>query len=443
MSEQFTALIMAAGQGTRMRSSVPKVLHPVAGKPMVQWVIEAAQGAGAARTLCVTRPGDGVAEGLQGGVEVVEQVEGEGTGSAVLAARERLDPDETIVVLSADHPLVGEDLIEELLASHRRESAAATILTSTQLDPAGYGRIERGDEGSVKRIVETKHTDSLPPHVLDIREVNVGTYAFSAGDLMAALDEVGQERGEVYLTGVFPVLADAGKRVATHTTEDTLSALGINSRVALMEAERVVQQRLMRDHAAAGVTFLAPQTTYLDADVQIGADTVIGPGVTIRSGTTIGTNCELRHAYLEACEVHDGVTIGPFAYLRPGTIVREGAKVGTFVELKNADIGPGAKVPHLSYLGDAEVGEGANVAAGNITANYDGFEKHRTTIGKRAKTGIHSSFVAPVHIGDEAYTGAGSVIREDVPDGALGITSAEQKNVEGYAKRKAEEKGKG
>jgi bifunctional UDP-N-acetylglucosamine pyrophosphorylase / glucosamine-1-phosphate N-acetyltransferase len=442
VAEQFTALIMAAGHGTRMRSSVPKVLHPVAGKPMVHWVIEAARAAGAGRVMCVTRPGDGVAEGLIEGVEAVEQLEGEGTGAAVLAARERLDPAETVVVLSADHPLVDENLIEELLASHRREWAAATILTTTQLDPAGYGRIERSPNGSVQRIVETKNTDSLPPHVLDIREVNIGSYAFAAGDLMASLAEVEPEEGEVYLTGVFPVLAAAGKRVATHRTDDTLSALGVNSRVALMQAERIAQGRIVRAHAVNGVSFLAPETTYLDADVEIGEDTVIGPGVTLRAGTRIGKGCEVRHAYLEGCEVHDEVTIGPFAYLRPGTVVREGAKVGTFVELKNADIGRGVKVPHLSYLGDVEVGDEANVAAGNITANYDGFDKHRTTIGKRAKTGVNNSFVAPVHIGDEAYTGAGSVIREDVPDGALGITSAEQKNVEGYAKRKAEEKGK-
>jgi bifunctional UDP-N-acetylglucosamine pyrophosphorylase / glucosamine-1-phosphate N-acetyltransferase len=213
-------------------------------------------------------------------------------------------------------------------------------------------------------------------------------------------------------------------------------------------------------HATAGVTFLDPGTTYVEAAVEIGEDTVVGPGVTLGGATRIGRGCEVgpqctlmgarlgdevsvRHAYLQECEVLDRATIGPFAYLRPGAVVREGAKVGTFVELKNADIGAGAKVPHLSYLGDAEVGEGSNVAAGNITANYDGFEKHRTVIGKRAKTGVDTSFVAPVRVGDDAYTGAGSVIREDVPDGALGITSADQKNVEGYAKRKEKEKGKG
>ena len=459
MAEQLTVLIMAAGHGTRMRSSVPKVLHPVAGKPMVHWVIEAARGAGAGRILCITRPGDGVAEGLLEGVEAVEQTEGEGTGSAVLAARERLADDETVIVLSADHPLVGATLIGDLLAAHRREWAAATILTTKELDPAGYGRIVRSPDGSVQSIVETKNTDGLSPAVLAIGEVNVGTYAFNAGALLAGLEQVEPEDGEVYLTGVFPVLAAGGKRVATHTTKDTLSALGVNSRVALMEAERLAQRRLVEAHAVAGVTFLSPATTYLDASVEIGEDTVIGPGVTLGGPTKIGAGCEVgphatligatlgsevtvRHAYLQECQVMDGVTIGPFAYLRPGTVVREGVKIGTFVELKNSDIGPGARVPHLSYLGDADVGEGANVAAGNITANYDGFDKHRTTIGKRAKTGVDTSFVAPVNIGDDAYTGAGSVIREDVPGGALGITSSEQQNVEGYAERKAKEKGK-
>jgi bifunctional UDP-N-acetylglucosamine pyrophosphorylase / glucosamine-1-phosphate N-acetyltransferase len=456
MAERFTVLIMAAGRGTRMRSSVPKVLHPVAGKPMVHWVIEAARGAGADRVLCVTRPGDGVADGLPEGAEVVEQTKGEGTGSAVLAARERLDDGETVVVLSADHPLVSTELIAELLAAHRREWAAATLLTTTDLDPAGYGRIVRSPDGSVQRIVETKHTDGLSQQELAIREVNIGSYAFNAGELCRALDGVEPKDGEIYLTAVIPVLVAGGKRVATHLTDDTLSALGVNSRVALMEAEGIAQRRIVEAHASNGVTFLAPQTTYLDADVEIGEDTVIGPGVTLGGPVRIGRSCEVgpqatligarlgddvfvAHSYLVDCEVQDGASVGPFAYLRPGTVVREGAKVGTFVETKNADIGRNTKVPHLSYIGDAEVGEDSNIAAGNITANYDGFEKHRTVIGKRVKTGVDTSFVAPVNVGDDAYTGAGSVITDDVPEGALGIARPEQKNVEGYSERKEKE----
>jgi bifunctional UDP-N-acetylglucosamine pyrophosphorylase / glucosamine-1-phosphate N-acetyltransferase len=458
MAQPFTVLIMAAGLGTRMRSAAPKVLHPVCGRPMVQWVIDAARQAGAGKVVCVTRPDDGVAVGLPEDVETAEQREGEGTGSAVLAAGNRLDEGSTVVVLSGDHPLVSKEVIEGLLAAHGDGRAAATILTTEDLDPAGYGRILRRPDGSVERIVETKHTQGLGPEVLGIREVNLGTYAFSVDELIPALEAVAPENGEVYLTGVFPVFNERGRPIATHATNETSSALGVNTRVDLMEAERIAQLRLIEQHALAGVTFLSPGTTSLDVDVEIGQDTTIAPGVTLKGSTRIGGRCEVgphttaidatlgqdvtvAHSYLVDCEVHDGATIGPFTYLRPGAVVREGAKVGTFVEVKNSDIGPGAKVPHLSYIGDADVGEEANVAAGNITANYDGFEKHRTKIGKRAKTGVDTSFVAPVSVGDDAYTGAGSVIAEDVPDGALGISRPEQTNVEGYAERVEKERG--
>jgi bifunctional UDP-N-acetylglucosamine pyrophosphorylase / glucosamine-1-phosphate N-acetyltransferase len=451
MAEAFRVLIMAAGKGTRMRSSVPKVLHPVAGRPMVEWVIRAARDAGAGRVLCVVRPGDGVANGLPGDVEVAEQGEGEGTGAAVLAARDALG-DGTVVVLSGDHPLVSAEVVGGLVERHRREGAGATLLTTDRLDPAGYGRIVRDDGGAVERIVETKHPEDVPPDELAIREINVGAYAFEAGGLIGALDRVGEEHGERYLTAVFPVLRAAGERIAAHLTHDTRSALGINDRAALMEAERLARRQILERLALAGVTFLSPDSTTIDAGVEIGADTVVGPGVTLRGATTVGESAELgpyvtavdavlgdgvsaAHAYLVGCEVRDRASIGPFAYLRPGSVIGEGAKVGTYVEVKNSEVGRGAKVPHLTYLGDADVGEEANIAAGNITANYDGFQKHRTKIGKRVKTGVHSSFVAPVSVGDGAYIGAGSVITEDVPEGALGISRPEQKNVEGYAER--------
>jgi bifunctional UDP-N-acetylglucosamine pyrophosphorylase / glucosamine-1-phosphate N-acetyltransferase len=456
MAEQFTVLIMAAGLGTRMRSSVPKVLHPVCGRPMVQWVIEAAREAGAERVVCVTRPGDGVAEGLPADVEVAEQTGGEGTGAAVLAARDRLVGDAPVVVLSGDHPLVSRELIEKLLNAHRSERAAATVLTTDQLDPTGYGRVVRSPDGSVEQIVETKTLDGLSPSLLSIREINIGTYAFDATELLAALEDVELQNGERYLTGAIPVLRSRGGRIATHLTDDTLSAMGVNTLVDLMEAERLAQRQLIDVHALAGVSFTAPWSVSLDAGVELGPDTVIGQGVTIKGATRVGEGCEIGphttivdselgdrvtvpHSYLLECEVHDGVSIGPFAYLRPGAIVREGAKVGTFVEVKNSDVGRGAKVPHLTYLGDAEVGEESNIAAGNITANYDGRRKHRTKIGKRVKTGVNTSFVAPVDVGDRAYTGAGSVITDDVPEGALGISRPEQKNVEGYTDRVEEE----
>ena len=458
MSERFTVLVMAAGRGTRMRSSVPKVLHPICGKPMVEWVIDAAREAGASRLICVTRPGDGVAEGLPEGVEVAEQRRGEGTGAAVLAAREAVGDSGTVVVLSGDHPLVTTALIESLVASHRREEAVATILTTTELDPAGYGRIVRDADGTVERIVETKHTEGRGADELAIREINLGTYAFEAGDLWSALDEVQEERGERYLTGVFPVLGERGSRVVSHLTPDVAIAIGVNDRVGLMDADRVAQRTILERHARAGVSFLAPETIRVEAGVRIGEDTTIGPGVALRGRTTVGPGCAIGpqttitdttigagvvvlHSFLVEATVESRASVGPFAYLRPGAHIGERAKIGTFVEVKNSEIGANAKVPHLSYLGDTDVGEGANVAAGNITANYDGFAKHRTAIGKGAKTGVNASYVAPVSVGEGAYIAAGSVITEDVPAGALGISRPDQKNVEGYAERVEKERG--
>jgi bifunctional UDP-N-acetylglucosamine pyrophosphorylase / glucosamine-1-phosphate N-acetyltransferase len=455
MTDQFTALIMAAGLGTRMRSETPKVLHRVCGKPMVQWVIDAAWAAGAARVVCVVRPGDGVAAGLPDAVEVAEQRDGEGTGAAVLAARDAVGPG-PLVVLSGDHPLVTAGHIAGLIRKHREAGAGATILTTDQLDPTGYGRIVRGAAGAVERIVETKYTEGVPPADLAIREVNLGTYVFEAPGLFAALERVGLESDERYLTGVIPVLQGDGERIATHITQDATVAIGINDRAGLMAAEEVAQRRILEDHALRGVTFLHPGTTRVEAGVTIGADTSIGPGVSLLGETRVGAGCEIGphttliacrvgdgarvvHAYATEAELHEETTIGPFAYLRPGTVVRAGAKIGTFVEVKNSDIGEGAKVPHLSYIGDADVGERSNIGASTITANYHAGKKHRTKLGKSAKTGVHTSLVAPVDVGDRAYTGAGSVINEDVPEGALGIARAKQSNVEGYADRVEED----
>ena len=453
MAERFTALIMAAGKGTRMRSRLPKVLHPVCGRPMVEWVIEAARGAGASRVVCIARPGDGVADGLPGDVDLAEQREGEGTGAAVLAAEGHLAGDQPVVVLSGDHPLVQPELIEGLVAAHVAQGAAATMLTTEELDPTGYGRVVRGGDGSVERIVETKYPERVPPEELAIREINIGTYAFEPRELIEALKAVQlDENGERYLTGVFPLLRERDRKVAAHRTDDVSSAFGINSRVELMEAERLARRRILQGHALAGVTFQSPESTSVDAGVQIGQDTTVGPGVTLRGRTRVGAGCELGpqttaidaaigdgarvpHSYLVECQVRDGAVIGPFAYLRPGTVVHEGAKVGTFVEIKNSQVGAGAKVPHLSYIGDADVGEGANLGASTITANYDGRRKHRTKLGRDAKTGVHTSLVAPVDVGDRAYTAAGSAITEDVPDEALGVARPRQRNVEGYADR--------
>lgn len=457
MATDLTVLIMAAGHGTRMRSRTPKVLHPICGRPMLMWVVAAAREAGADRVVCVTRPGMGVAEALGdgAGVEVAEQVEGEGTGAAVLAARAQLEQAETAVILSGDHPLISAGTIHELVSTHAREGAAATILTTDQLDPAGYGRVIRSADGGVDRIVETKHPEDATPEELAVTEIAGGSYAFAAGDLLEALDAVPEERGERYLTAVVPLLRENGKRLVPYLTPDTLGLFGVNNRADLMEAEALARRRLLIEHALNGVTFSAPDTIAIDAGVEIGEDTVVGPGVSLHGATRIGSGCRIgphstiadatigdnasvTHSVLTECTVGDAATIGPFAYLRPGAEIAEGAKVGTFVEVKNSHIGAGAKVPHLSYVGDADIGEGTNLGASTITANYDGKRKHRTTIGKGVKTGIHTSLVAPVTVGDEAYTGAGSVISKNVPDGALGISRPPQKTIEGWAERDQE-----
>jgi bifunctional UDP-N-acetylglucosamine pyrophosphorylase / glucosamine-1-phosphate N-acetyltransferase len=431
------ALIMAAGHGTRMRSARPKVLHEVCGRPMLAWVVDAARGAGADRVVAVVRSDSGVGESVGDGVELAEQREGEGTAAAVDAARERLAGDETILLLSGDHPLVTSQLLRGLVEAHAREGADATILTTEDLDPTAYGRIVRDKKGRVAEIIETKDETKVSPEELEIREVNLGTYVFKGSALFDALERIEPAaNGERYLTAVFPLLDS----VAAHATDDISSAAGVNDRADLMAIEEVAQARIIDEHARAGVTFRAPGTVVVDAGVEIGEDTLIEAGVTLKGSTKVGSGVSIANAYVVDAEIGDGATIGPFAYLRPGTVVGENAKIGTFVETKNANIGAGAKVPHLSYLGDAEVGEEANVAAGNITANYDGFTKSRTKIGKRAKTGVNNSFIAPVTVGDDAYTGAGSVIGEDVPDGALGISRPEQKNVEGYAERAKQRK---
>ena len=455
MAESFTVLIMAAGHGTRMHSQLPKVLHRVCGKPMVQWVADAAREAGAERVLCVVRPGGGVAEMLPDGIEPVEQHEGEGTAAAVLAARGTIESG-SLVILSGDQPLVTAEQIAGLRAAQHAEGAAATLLTTDQLDPAGYGRIVRDGDGRFKEIVETKRTEGLPSAVLAIREVNLGTYAFDAAALFTALDEVGLTDGELYLTGALPALMSRGRLVTTHATDDPAVALGVNDRVGLMQVEESAQRRILEAHARAGVTFLQPATTRVEAHVTIGEDSTIGPGVSLLGSTRVAEGCEIgphatlqdtsvgpgasvKQAYVVESEIGAEALIGPFSYLRPGTVVGEGAKVGAFVEVKNSNIGAGAKVPHLSYLGDTDVGEQANLGASTITANYDGRKKHRTKIGKSAKTGVHTSLVAPVDVGDRSYTGAGSVITGDVPEGALGIARERQKNVEGYADRVEED----
>jgi bifunctional UDP-N-acetylglucosamine pyrophosphorylase/glucosamine-1-phosphate N-acetyltransferase len=445
-----TVLILAAGQGTRMRSSTPKVLHELCGAPMVLWPVRAALAAGAGRVVVVDSPARALEPVLPEGVGLVVQPVPNGTGGAVVAAIAQLDSerseseqlgspaDAPVLVLSGDVPLLGAQEIRGLAEAHERSGAAATIVTSVLEDPSGYGRVVRDAAGAVLRVVETKESGDAAPEDLEIREVNAGIYAFDAQALKGALPRLSTDNAqrELYLPQVLDLLRAAGLTVAAHVLEDPTSMLGVNDRVALAHVRKLAQEAIHRRHMLAGVDIVNPQATVIDVDVQIGQDTVIEPFTTIRGGSRIGAGCTIRSSYLIDCLLEDGVSVGPFAYLRPAATLRAGAKVGTFVEVKNSDIGPAAKVPHLSYIGDADVGERTNLGAGTITANYDGQHKHRTKIGKRVHGGVDTSFVAPVTVGDDAYTAAGSVLTEDVPPGALAVARAKQKNLEGYAERR-------
>jgi bifunctional UDP-N-acetylglucosamine pyrophosphorylase / glucosamine-1-phosphate N-acetyltransferase len=428
-----------------MRSKTPKVLHELCGRPMVLWPVHAALEAGAEKVVVVDSPQRALAEVLPEGVELAVQPSSNGTGGAVVAALAQLgsglDDGATVIVLSGDVPLVSAEAIRGLAEVHTRGDAPATMVTTTLDDPTGYGRVVRGSGGLVERVVETKADGDASAQELEIKEVNTGIYAFDASALKAALPRLNADnaQGELYLPQVLDVLTADGQTVVAHVIEDHRLVLGVNDRVALAHLRKLAQQTINEQHMRAGVSILDPAATVIDVGVEIGQDTVIEPFSTIKGHTSIGAGCTVKHSYLVDCLLEDGVSVGPFAYLRPGAILRKGAKAGTFVEIKNSDIGPGAKVPHLSYIGDADVGEGTNLGASTITANYDGANKHRTTIGKRVRSSVHVSFVAPVTVGDDAYTGAGSVIGEDIPPGALGMARARQTNKDGYAQRRKDE----
>jgi bifunctional UDP-N-acetylglucosamine pyrophosphorylase/glucosamine-1-phosphate N-acetyltransferase len=447
---------MAAGKGTRMRSSLSKMLHPVCGRPMVAWPILAAREAGAGRVAVIVSPGQDISAGLPGEVELVEQPQPDGTGGAVRAAQSLIEESETVLVLSGDVPLISTAVIAELLAAHEATDAAATMLTIELDDPGSYGRVVRGEGGAVERVVEAKAGGDADPGQLAIREVNAGTYAFDAAPLAAALATLSNDnaQGEYYLPDVFPALRDAGHAVAAHVAEDIAVTMGVNNRVDLAAVETEARRRLLEAHMLAGVTIVDPASTWVDAGVEIDADARIEPGTTLQGETSIGAHAvvgplttlidssvgvesSVIRSYLVECEVRDGCSVGPFAYLRPGAILDAGAKAGTFVEIKNSHVGKSAKVPHLTYLGDADVGAGSNIGAGTITANYDGFRKSRTVIGVDVRIGVDTMLIAPVEVGDSAYTGAGAVIKDDVPQGALGVSENAQRNIDGYAAEKA------
>ncbi len=439
-----------------MRSQMPKMLHPVCGRPMVAWPILAAREAGAGRVAAIVSPGHDISAGLPDGVETVEQPEPDGTGGAIRAANSLIEEAETVLVLSGDVPLISTATIAALLAAHEASEAAATMLTIELDDPGAYGRVVRTADGDVEKVVEAKAAGDADASQLAIREINAGTYAFDAAPLAAALAGLSNDnaQGEYYLPDVFGAMRAAGRTVAAHLTDDLAVTMGINNRVQLAEVEAEARRRLLEAHMLAGVTVVDPASTWIDAGVEIGQDARIEPATSLLGATKVGAGAAVGplstaidseigaeavvlRSHVEGSRIGDGATVGPFAYLRPGTVMEAGSKAGASVEIKNSHIGKGAKVPHLSYVGDADVGAGSNLGAGTITANYDGFNKNRTTIGRDVRVGVDTMLIAPVEVGDSAYTGAGAVIKDDVPEGALAVSENAQRNIDGYAADKA------
>ena len=436
---ELAAVVLAGGMGTRMRSSTPKHLHPLLGRRLVDWVVEAGRALDPARLVVVTSPGY---EDAFDGVDVAVQPTPRGTGDALAAAREALGEHVgDLLVLSGDAPLLRPESLNELLETHRREGAAATVLTFRRPDPGSYGRILRGEDGSVRAIVEA--TDAGPEE-LAIDEVNSSIYVFRADAVWPALErlEPANAQGELYLTDAVRLLVDAGERVAAHEAGDRFEPEGVNTRVEFAAAAAALRDRINEVHMLAGVTIVDPATTWIDPTVQLAADAVVEPFTVLNGRTTVGEGARVGpHVVAVDTEIGPRVAVGPFCYLRPGTVLEADAKAGTFVEIKNSRVGEGTKVPHLSYIGDADIGEGTNVGAGNITANFPhkpGLPKNRTTIGRNVRTGVQNAFVAPIEIGDGAWVAAGSVLTRDVPPGALAVARARQENKEGYAKRGAD-----
>jgi bifunctional UDP-N-acetylglucosamine pyrophosphorylase/glucosamine-1-phosphate N-acetyltransferase len=416
MADELAAVVMAAGIGTRMKSATPKHLHPILGRRMVDWVVEAARGAGADRLVVVASP---QTSGLLADVEIAVQEEPRGTGDAVRCARAALDGFEgDVLVLSGDVPALRAETIRTLVETHRTTGAAATVLSFEPEDAGAYGRIVRDGDGRLARIVEARDAS---PEELALGEVNSGIYVFRAGKLWPAVErlEANNAQGELYVTDTLGLLVAGGESCAVQLADDAFEAEGVNTRVELALAAASLRDRINEGHMLAGVTIVDPATTWIEAGVEIEPDVVVHPFTVIRGGVRIEAGAE----------------IGPFAYVRAVSVIGEGAKIGTFVEVKNAAVGTGAKIPHLSYVGDAEVGDGTNVAAGNITANFPhepGEPKGRTKIGRNVRTGVDTVFDAPVEIGDDVWIAAGSVITDDVPPGSLAGFPPRQMTKEGW-----------
>lgn len=449
MSNRY-AIILAAGQGTRMRSKLYKVLHPVCGKPMVQHVIDHVKSLNINDIVTIVGHGAEKVKAQLGDSSMYAlQEEQLGTAHAVMQAKEMLAGKEgTTIVVCGDTPLIKGETMEALFRHHEETSAKATILTARAEDPTGYGRIIRNEQALVERIVEHKDASESER---EINEINTGTYCFDNKALFEALENVGNDnvQGEYYLPDVIEILKEQGETVSAYVTDSFEETLGVNDRVALSEAERIMKKRINETHMRNGVTLIDPANTYIGSDVKIGADTIVFPGTTLSGETVIGSDCKIGpNTEINNCEIGDQsvirqscafdskigseVNIGPFAHIRPQSEIHDEVKIGNFVEIKKAAFGKGSKASHLSYIGDAEVGSDVNIGCGSITVNYDGKNKFLTKIEDGAFIGCNSNLVAPVTVGKGAYVAAGSTITEDVPGEGLAIARARQVNKEDY-----------
>ncbi len=459
MENPLSVIVLAAGEGVRMRSGLPKVLHRLCGKPMLRILLDTLEGLSPRRLLLVIGHGaDMVKETIGPGYEYILQEEQLGTGHAVMVTEKFLEPDDVnLLIMAGDVPLVTKDTLEGFTRFFLEKRGDAALITMEPEDPSGYGRILRDSSGEVRGIVEEEDASR---EEIAIKEVNASIYIFRREALFRCLRHIGRDnrKGEYYLTDAIRELVKGGGKVLAWKSTDPTEVLGINSRDQLAEAVRIMQKRINQHWMSQGVTIVDPRQTYIEMDVQIERDTIIHPFTFLKGSTKIGEACEIgpfcriqnsilgkdvvvEESVIRECVIDEGARIGPYASLRPGTHVSSRAKVGTFVELKNTQLGRGSKVPHLSYMGDALIGEDVNIGAGSITCNYDGVSKHQTVIEDEAFIGSDTMFIAPVRIGKGAVTGAGSAITKDVPPESLGVERAEQRNIKDWRKRRSGEQG--
>lgn len=440
---KLKTLILAAGKGTRMKSDMPKVIHKVNGIPMITKIIDTLSGLNPEENILILgHKKEEVLKVVGENCDYVLQTEQLGTGHAVIQAKEKLEGyDGDVMILCGDTPLLRESTLKSLYEYHKESGAVTTILTSIYENPFGYGRIVKED-GLVKAIVEEKEASE---EIKKIKEVNAGVYCFNSKELFKALDKIdnNNEKGEYYLTDVIGIQVSENKKVQSFILEDKMEILGVNSKVELTQAGKVLRDRKNRELMEEGVILIDPETTYVEESVKVGRDTVLYPGVVLQGKTVIGENCEIignsriidsvlgnnirvESSVIEESILEDGVTMGPFAHIRPKSLLKEKVHIGNFVEVKKSTLEKGVKAGHLTYLGDAQVGENTNIGAGTITCNYDGVNKSKTVIGKDAFIGSDSMLVAPVNIGEKALIGAGSVITKDVPSNSLAVSRSKQ-----------------